>query len=150
MQAPAAWMQPATPKKKRAYYLYLDGCQVPVSEDVYREYYRCRDQERYGEKISRRREFSTQYLDTKHVPWEYQQYQQAQSEERGDARKKAMRKALEALDEDDQRLIKELYFKGMTEQAIAQKYGVCQQMISKRKAQILIKLKKDILFFLKR
>ena len=149
MQAPAIWMQPATLKKKRAYYLYLDGCQVPVSEEVYREYYRCRDQERYGERISRRREISSQFLDTKHVPWEYQQYQEAQSEQRRAERKQAMLKSLKGLDEDDQRLIKELFIKGITEKALARQYGVCQQMISKRKTQILMKLKKDILFFLK-
>ena len=149
MQAPATWMQPATPKKKRAYYLYLDGCQVPVTEEVYREYYRCRDQERYGERRSRRRVVSTQYLDTKHVPWEYQQYQEEQFIMRRDQRKRAMQAALELLDERDQRLIKELFIKGVSEKALARKYGVCQQMISKRKAQILNKLKKDILFFLK-
>ncbi len=101
MQAPAAWMQPATPKKERAYYLYIDGCQVPVSQEVYREYYRCRDQERYIEKNSRRREVSIQHLNAKHVPWEYQQYQEEQSIKRKNKTIKLMMQAVEELDDDD-------------------------------------------------
>ena len=33
--------------EKRDFYLYINGQPVPVSEEVYREYYRAEDKERY-------------------------------------------------------------------------------------------------------
>ena len=144
MQAPAVWMQPATPEKKRAYYLYLDRCQVPVSEEVYREYYRCRDQERYCERLSRRREVSFQYLNKKHVPWEYQQYQQEQSIKRKNETIKLMMQVVEELNESDRFLITALFIEGKTEEELTDELNVSQPVISRKRTRILKNLKKMI------
>eukprot|EP01156_Anaeramoeba_ignava_P001351 Anaeramoba_ignava/a1362_7.p1 GENE.a1362_7~~a1362_7.p1 ORF type:complete len:152 (-),score=8.53 a1362_7:7-462(-) len=144
MRAAAVWIQPATSKKERAYYLYIDGCQVPVSKEVYREYYRYRDQERYGERLSRRREASFQYLNKKHVPWEYQQYQEEQSIKRKNETTKLMMQAVEELNKKDRFLITALFIDGKTEEELAEELCVSQPAICKKRTRILKKLKKMI------
>jgi len=144
MQALATKMQPALPQEEREYYLYVDGEQVPVSKEVYREYYKFKDKELYIDKVSRRRDLSTQFLDNMHVPWEYQVYEQEQNEKRKHQRLKEMRIALEELSDSDRNLIIELFFEGKTEVQYALEKGVTRQAVNERKLRILENLKKMI------
>jgi RNA polymerase sigma factor (sigma-70 family) len=55
---------------------------------------------------------------------------------------KKLEAALKQLSEDEYRLIKALFFEGVSERSYAENLGVTQQCISKRKMKILNKLKK--------
>ena len=53
-----------------------------------------------------------------------------------------LRAALPLLTDKEQRLIRALYFEGMTERQYAEQEGVYRNAIHKRKVRILAKLKK--------
>lgn len=53
-------------------------------------------------------------------------------------------KALQTLRDKDKKLIQALFYEGYTEKAYADKLGVSQPVIHRRKARILEKLKKEI------
>ncbi len=54
----------------------------------------------------------------------------------------ALYEALSILPDDEEALIRKLFFEELTERNAAEKYGVSQAAINKRKARILKKLKK--------
>lgn len=53
-----------------------------------------------------------------------------------------LQECLPLLTEDEQRLIREIYFTGLTERDLAEKYHISQVAVHKRKHRILEKLKK--------
>lgn len=55
---------------------------------------------------------------------------------------KTLYEALSSLPEDEMELIHKIYFERLTERTTAEKYGVSQAAINKRKTRILKKLKK--------
>jgi RNA polymerase sigma factor (sigma-70 family) len=57
----------------------------------------------------------------------------------------ALYRCLGLLDDDEQRLINALFFKGMTEQEYANEIGLTQKAVNKRKFKVLGKLKKYFL-----
>ena len=144
MQAQAVCAPPAASCKPREYYLYIDGQKVPVSHEVYREYYRYRDQERYLNRVSKQREISIQHLNSKHVSWEYQDQQNRQREKCRDNQMNAMLDAIEKLNDEDRLLITEVFFNGKTEEELSEALKVSQPVIHRKKARILKNLKKMI------
>lgn len=48
------------------------------------------------------------------------------------------------LSDDEQKLIREIFYEGLSERKLAEKYSVSQAAIHKRKTRILDKLKKFI------
>lgn len=53
-----------------------------------------------------------------------------------------LRECMMLLAEDEQKLIREIYFAGLTERDLAEKYRISQVAVHKRKHRILEKLKK--------
>ena len=53
-----------------------------------------------------------------------------------------LKSALPLLAEDEQKLIREIFYEGLSERTLAEKYCISQVAIHKRKVKILNKLKK--------
>ena len=53
-----------------------------------------------------------------------------------------LKSALPLLAEDEQKLIREIFYEELSERTLAEKYGISQVAIHKRKVKILEKLKK--------
>ena len=53
-----------------------------------------------------------------------------------------LKSALPLLAEDEQKLIREIFYENLSERSLAEKYGISQVAIHKRKVKILEKLKK--------
>lgn len=53
-----------------------------------------------------------------------------------------LKSALPLLAEDEQKLIREIFYENLSERTLAEEYGVSQVAIHKRKVKILEKLKK--------
>lgn len=144
--------------QKRDFYLYIDGKSVPVSEEVYREYYRAEDKERYF--MGRLRKGHTkvnpdtqeiQYIPSRELSYEQlveQDWQFAVSGYSVEDRvvRAAMMEKLQAvlhgLSAEELALLNELFYLEKTEREVAELYAVSQNTIHYRKNRLLDKLRK--------
>ncbi len=137
--------------EKKIYFIRIDEHLVEVSEEVYEAYY---NMERYRrtleEKDRRNGVFSYDSLDTAEVRG---------VDHLGDRKSKSVEdlvlanllrehihSCLELLPDPEKRLIRELYFEGYTEREIAQRRGVSQAAVHKKKQKIEKKLRKLLKF----
>lgn len=144
--------------QKRDFYLYIDGQPVPVSEEVYREYYHAEDKERYFmgrlKKGHTKIDPDTQeihYIPSREVSYEQlveQDWQFAVLDDPVEDRvvKAAMleklRAVLHSLSTEELALLEELFYQEKTEREVAGLYAVSQNTIHYRKSRLLDKLRK--------
>lgn len=133
--------------ENKKYYLYANKQRVEVTKEVYIAYYQSIEQEKYQEKkIKKYKVMSYNALDTD---------EQTGEETLADANAQTieeeiiytktiekLRKSLELLTKDEMELIQGLFFKNITEVAMAEILDVNQSTISRRKMKVLNKLKK--------
>ena len=93
--------------------IYVDGEEVAVSDEVYEAYASMDRRERYLEEHLERKEMLC-----------------------------ILHKALQSIPAEEQEFIRELFFLHRTTRELAQKYGVSQPAIVKRKQRVLSTLKK--------
>ena len=133
--------------ENKKYYLYANKLRVEVTKEVYIAYYQSIEQEKYQEKkIKKYKIMSYNALDTD---------EQTGEETLSDANEpttedeiiytqtiEKLRKSLELLTKDEMELIQGLFFKNISEVAMAEILDVNQSTISRQKMKILNKLKK--------
>ena len=127
------------------YTLVVNKKRIPVTAEVYKAYYHCRDREKYLDRLAKKNNISLESCTEKGLSVEYTI---ASIEDdivdiiiRQDMMKK-LRTALEVLSEQERLLIYALFFKGKSEVVLAGEMGIHQSNVSRRKARILSKLKK--------
>lgn len=139
-------------------YLYIEGLAVQVSEEVYREYKRAEDKERYFMKRLKRGRF---VVDEKsqtvtYIPGREASYEQlleaewafaAPGEPLDDIMIKAqlmetLETALKTLTDEELDLIQKIFYLEKSEREISSAFHLTQAAIHKRKKKILKKLKK--------
>ncbi len=144
--------------EERDFYLYIDGKPVPVSEEVYREYYRAEDKERYFmgrlKKGHTKVDPDTQevcYIPSRELSYEQlveQDWQFAATDDPVEDRvvRAAMLEKLQAilqsLPSEELALLEELFYLEKTEREVAGLYAVSQNTIHYRKNRLLDKLRK--------
>lgn len=140
------------------YFLHIDGKPVRVSEEVYREYKRSEEKERYFMKRLKRGRFvvDAEERNVDYIPGREASYEQlleadwkfpALSEPVDDAVIKAyllekLREALQSLTDEEMELVREIFYLEKSEREISAAYHVTQAAIHKRKKRVLEKLKK--------
>ena len=129
-------------------FIPLHGMLMEVAPEQYAEFYRAQNRQRYLDRRSAQNgdisvdmlttdEFSgTDILIDMAVPVDDQVIHKIMSNK--------LIEGLSLLSEDDQELINDLFYSGLTERDAAKKYAVSQVAIHKRKQRILQKLKKMI------
>lgn len=139
------------------FYLTIDGRRVRVSEEVYKEYRRAEDKERYFMRTLKKGRVTVN-LDTQEVEFRHsreQSYEQlleedwqfAASEDSVEtaAVKRALveelNTALHSLSDEEMALVEELFFLERTEREAARLFGVSQNTIHYRKGRVLEKLR---------
>ena len=121
---------------------------MEVSKKDYEEFYRARRRQKYiDERSAENGDFSYDILTTDDFNGE--DILIDTSQDIGDAViHKIMLDKLSSsiilLSDDEQKLIREIFYEGLSERKLAEKYGVSQVAIHKRKNKILDKLKKII------
>lgn len=127
------------------YTLVVNKKRIPVTMEVYKAYYHCRDREKYLERLAKKNNISLERCIEKGISAEYRI---ASVEDdivdiiiRQEMMEK-LRSALEMLSEQERLLIYELFFREKKESVLAGEMGIHQSNVSRRKVQILSKLKK--------
>jgi len=144
--------------EKGDFYLYIDGRPVPVSEEVYREYYRAEDKERYF--MGRLKKGHTKvnpdtqevcYIPSRELSYEQLVEQDWQFAAPGDSVEdravrvellEKLQAALHSLSAEEMALLEELFYREKTEREVAGLYAVSQNTIHYRKNRLLDKLRK--------
>lgn len=127
-------------------FLPLYGRLMEVSKEDYAKFYRAKRRQKYlDERSANNGDFSYDMLTTddfngedilpdKSEPLDEQVVQKIMTDK--------LKSALPLLAEDEQKLIREIFYENLSERKLAEKYSVSQAAIHKRKTRILEKLKK--------
>ena len=127
-------------------FLPLHGMLMEVTEETYRDFYRDRRRQKYiDERSAENNDFSYDMLTTddfngediladKSEPLDEQVIRKIMTDK--------LKIALPLLTEDEQKLIREIFYEELSERSLAEKYCISQVAIHKRKGKILDKLKK--------
>ena len=127
-------------------FIPLHGMLMEVSEKDYLDFYKNKRRQKYiDERSAENGDFSYDMLTTddfngedilpdKSEPLDEQVVQKIMTDK--------LKSALPLLAEDEQKLIREIFYENLSERSIAEKYDVSQVAIHKRKVKILEKLKK--------
>ena len=119
---------------------------MEVSKEDYAKFYRAKRRQKYlDERYANNGDFSYDMLTTddfngedilsdKSEPLDEQVVQKIMTDK--------LKSALPLLAEDEQKLIREIFYENLSEWSLAEKYDVSQVAIHKRKVKILEKLKK--------
>jgi RNA polymerase sigma factor (sigma-70 family) len=133
--------------QNRQYFIRVAGERVPVTEDVYREYYRMDRRERYlDERDAGHGKVLYNAMDTnKTLGVEAMHDAESKSVEQTVIDilvSEELHRCLNLLPDTERELIDALFFGGMTEREFSAVSGIPQQTIHSRKMRIIAKLKK--------
>ena len=127
-------------------FIFLHGMLMEVTEEAYRDFYRAKRRQKYIAERSRKNgDFSYDMLTTDDFNGEDILVDDSEPLDEQVVRKimvDKLRCAMFILSENEQELIREIFFEELSERTLAGKYGVSQVAIHKRKVKILNKLKK--------
>lgn len=133
---------------KSKYYISIHGMLMEVDEDTYREFYKTKRRQKYLEERSAKNgDFSYDMLTTNDFNGE-----DILVDEMADTCEMAanrimldrLRQVLLLLTEKERRLVLEIFYEERSERELAEKYGISQAAIHKRKDRILEKLRRWI------
>ena len=143
--------------QEKDYFLYIDGQRVRVSEEVYTEYKRGEEKERYfmrrlkkGRFVPDEKEGIVRYFPSKEVSFEKLTEEDCEPQDDGETPEDAairtimaesLKAALEGLDSGERKLLYEIFWLGKTERELGSIYHVSHKAIHKRKEKILGKLR---------
>ena len=129
-------------------FIPLHGMLMEVSQKDYTDFYKSKRRQKYiDERSVENGDFSYNMLTTDDFNGE--DILVDTSQDIGDAvihkiMLDKLSSSLVLLSDDEQKLIREIFYEGLSERKLAEKYGVSQVAIHKRKIRILDKLKKYI------
>ena len=127
-------------------FIPLHGMLMEVTEETYRDFYRDRRRQKYiDERSAENNDFSYDMLTTDDFNGEDILPDESEPVDEQVIRKimtDKLKSVLPLLAEDEQKLIREIFYDELSERSLAEKYGVSQVAIHKRKVKILEKLKK--------
>lgn len=129
------------------YTLVVGRQRVPVTAEVYHAYYKEKERERYGDKLSARYTLSLEACREQGVPVEALMACKVKSLEDRLLEEEVRRRLVEALDalsEEERALLAALFLCNRSERQWAAETGVPQRTIHDRKQRLLKKLKKSL------
>lgn len=132
-------------KDKTTYELVVKKQRIEVSEEIYEVYYKCKEREKYIDKLNQKYTVSLEKIMDEGYHVEMNGFNFVKESVEDEAIKnigiREMIKSLKKLEPDELVFIKEIYEKGFTEKEVAQRLGVTQQTVNYRKMTILKKLR---------
>ena len=127
------------------YTLLVGEKRIPVTQEVYKAYYRCRNREKYLDKLAEENNISLEGCAEKGISAEYIIASAEDSMEDAiilNEMTAKMLRCVRMLDEPDRTLIVELYLRGKSERQLSAETGIPRMTIHDRRDKILRKLKK--------
>jgi RNA polymerase sigma factor (sigma-70 family) len=131
--------------KCKIYTILIKKKRIPVTEEVYREYYRYKEHETYMDKLAIKNNLSIEECDKNGNGLEYILSKRQESTEDKLIHKEMLlmlSKAIELLTEQEKFLIYSMFFKGKSERELCNLLGIAKTTLHDRKQKILKKLKK--------
>lgn len=126
------------------YFIPLNGYLLEVSREDYFGHYKTVNHQEYIRKEAKRvEEISYEAMYDEVIE---ELYEDVAEQVIADMMKANLHKTIAMLDDDDQRLIRMLYFEMQTEQHCAEVFGIDQSTVNRRKKRALTKLKEILLF----
>jgi len=129
----------------KKYTLLVRGTRVTVTKEVYKAYYRCRDREKYLDKLAEDNNISLEGCNEKGISVEYIISTAEDSMEDEIVQRdmvKRLQQCLLQLNEAERLLIIALYYLKKSEHQLAAETGIPRMTIHNRKKRILSQLKK--------
>ena len=140
---------------EKEYFLYIEGKRIEVTEEVYREYYRGERRERYFmEDLKRGRTVTDpETKESRYVPGREDSYERlleagrdfpapGESLEEHIACSVLLEQAVGSLGQEDQELIRALYYHGMTEREAGEALHIPKTTLRRRRDSALSRLRK--------
>ncbi|MTI84675.1 MAG: sigma-70 family RNA polymerase sigma factor [Firmicutes bacterium] len=129
------------------YTLLVGKKRIPVTQEVYKAYYRCRNREKYLDKLAEENNISLEGCAEKGISAEYIITSAGDSMEDAiilNEMTAKMFRCVQMLDEPERTLIVELYLRGKSERRLSVETGIPYMTIHDRKVKTLGKIKKLI------
>lgn len=129
---------------KREYTLVVGKQRIQISEEIYKEYYHCRDREKYLDRLARTKNISLDVCIEDGISLEYTIASMEDTIVDGIIQRETLaqlRLALSELSSTESELIEDLFFRGKSERQLSAETGIPQRTINYRKQNVLLKLK---------
>ncbi|MPN40738.1 hypothetical protein SDC9_188277 [bioreactor metagenome] len=129
----------------RNYTLIVMGKRIPVTKEVYKAYYQCRDREKYLNKLSEYKNISLEDCNERGISLEYIISALTDSLEDEVVQRdmvERLQQCLLRLNEAERQLIISLFYYERSERQLAEELGIPRMTLHDRKIKILDKLKK--------
>ena len=128
---------------RKDYYIWLEGMEISVSEEVYLAYKRAEWHEEKQQKVRSQRESSFEFMCENNFDGQAVDDQMLVDEIVADKLLlDELYAALAELTDDEQSLINALFYQEKSERDVASEDNVTQQTVHKKKCRILLKIKK--------
>ena len=127
------------------YTLVVNKKRIPVTEEVYKAYYICRNREKYLDQLAKEKNISLESCIEKGIPVEYAIGSAENSIEDAVILQEMIAKMLTylvLLDSHERQLIEDLFYHGKSERILSMETGIPPMTIHDRKCRIIKKLKK--------
>ena len=130
--------------KNKKYFIPINGKLYETSQEIYKAYYKMDRRERYLQELSEKHELSYDALKDAEYPIEEKIEnikQNVEDEATNALMVEKMLSAMYVLTEYENWLVKEIYFKSISERQIEKEYGIPRKTLSYQRERILEKLK---------
>ena len=133
-------------EEREKYQLPVEGKMIDVTEEQYRAFYKYKRREKYLEERDQKHKlYHYSDLDTEELLGEEMfSYPNEESIEEQIVDRlliESLLRCVRKLPEEDQELIRALYYQGKSERAYANEFGISQKMINNQRNRILDKLR---------
>ena len=129
-------------------FIPVQGCLLEVVREQYTDFYRDKERWRYLQKLDAKNSLLSLdgFIDSEGNPLDFIADEAADIAETvvNAVMVDRLKAALHLLSESEQALIHAIFFDGLTEREVGLRLGLTQSVVNKRKARILIKLRKII------
>ena len=128
-------------------FIPIQGCLLEVVREQYTDFYRDKERWRYLQKLDTKNRLLSLdgFTDSEGNPLDFITDEAVDIAETvvNAVMVDRLKAALPLLSDSEQELIQAIFFDGLSEREVGARLGITQSVVNKRKARILIKLKKD-------
>jgi len=144
----AAAGKPTRPTYMDKLFIPIQGCLLEVVREQYTDFYRDKERWRYLQKLDTKNSLLSLdgFTDSEGNPLDFIADEAADIAETvvNAVMVDRLKAALPLLSDNEQELIQAIFFDGLSEREVGLRLGITQSVVNKRKARILIKLRKII------
>lgn len=132
----------------KKYTLKVKGKAIPVTQEIYKEYYKIHDRQQYLDRLAKSKNIYFELCEEKGIPIEYEIYKRNKEIDNDlklhNEEIEKLKKAVAMLDDSERKIIEVYYYQGLNTADSAQLLHMKTTTLHNHKIKILRKLKKII------